>query len=155
MEDDYKLFDLDNLEKYNKKYIEEKFKNMLKCIKEEECKYICGASLNRNTTIRYEQLTFNRSDPTARLAIERIESEEDLLEAYTLLKKIFDLSLCYVEKIIFVDYFLLKKTRDNVEERLHIGNDKFYQIKNSCLLKFALALNWKDILMNDNMKELP
>lgn len=151
IDDDYKILDIDNIEKYDKKNIEEKFKKLLMCIKEEECKYLClnCSNMSRNNDVRYEQHTIHKSDPTAKVAIERIETEEDLVFIYEVLKKIFDLSLCYSEKVVFVDYILLKRTRDYVEKRLHVGNDKFYQIKNSCLIKFALALNWKNIKVND------
>lgn len=155
-DDDYKVFDLQNIESFDKKKIEERFKNLIKCIREEECKYLY--MLDSNTThkneVRYEQFTLHKSDPTSKIAIARIETEEELLIVYNLLERIFDISLSYSEKIVFVESILLKRTRDYIENRLHIGNEKFYQIRNSCLIKFALGLNWSDIKVNNDNEGL-
>lgn len=150
VDDDYRILDMDNINKFNKQLIFEKFLNMLKCIKEEECRYLdlSYPSVCQNLETRYEKFMFNKTSPTEKYALDRIETEEDLLYAYNRLKTIFDKSLSYYEKVMFIDSFLLKKTRESIERRLCIGNEKFYQIRNSCLIKFALGLNWENIKIN-------
>lgn len=154
IDDEYRILDTDNINNYNKQLIYEKFLDMLKCIKEEECKYLDLSlpNISQNLEINYEKSSFNKTSSTEKYALDRIETEEDLLYTYSRLKAIFDKSLSYYEKVIFIDSLLLKKTRDSIERRLFIGNERFYQIRNSCLIKFALGLNWQNIKVNKSEK---
>ncbi len=147
IDDDYKLLDNEIIDKFDKKGIENRFKELLIVIHEQECKYLnfIIPSLTSNYEFKPEKFVNNKSDPTAKVAIELIETEKELSEAIAYLKLIYDKSLSYYEKVFFVDYFLLKKSVDLIRGQLNIGTDKYYSIKNSCLVKLALGLNWKNI----------
>ena len=123
--------DIDNINKFNKQLISEKFFNMLKCIKEEECRYLdlSYPSVCQNLETRYEKFLFNKTSPTEKYALDRIETEEDLLYAYNRLKTIFDRSLSYYEKVMFIDSFMLKKTRESIERRLCMVMKNFTKLE--------------------------
>lgn len=74
---------------------------------------------------------------------EIIKAEEELKEAFALLKNIFDNSLAYYEKIIFVDLYLLKRGRETITDKLHIGTKTFLKARRSLVIKFALGLQWE------------
>lgn len=144
-EDDYKILDTDIIEKYNINNLEIRFKNMIKDIKNSQYKYlnIPYANIGYSYEPKYEQHTNHFSDPTGKKAIERIETEEELKEAYSILKNIFDNNLAYYEKIIFIDLYLLKRGRETITEKLHIGTKTFLKIRKSIVIKFSLGLQWE------------
>ena len=146
-DDDYKILSYDNQSEYDKKEVEKRFKDLLKNIQEVQFKFLDLAvpNISQNYEIRYEKFTVNISDPTYNIAVKRIETRDELIKTYTILKKVYDQSLSYAEKVIFTDFFIINRSREVIEEKLHCGNERFYHIKNSCLIKFALALNWEGI----------
>ena len=144
-EDDYKILDTDIIEKYNINNLEIRFKNMIKDIKNSQYKYlnIPYANIEYSYEPKYEQHINHFRDSTGKKAIERIETEEELKEAYSILKNIFDNNLAYYEKIIFIDLYLLKRGRKTITEKLHIGTKIFLKIRESIIIKFALGLQWE------------
>ena len=82
---------------------------------------------------------------TLKTVIKSIETEEELLTTYNTMKSIFDNSFSYVEKIIFIDFYIMNRSREISKEKLRIGNERYSLIKNSCLVKFGLGFNWKNI----------
>lgn len=143
--DEYKILDSDIIEEYNAEKIEERFKNMIKDIKNCQYKYlnIPYANIGYSYEPKYEQQMNRHSDPTCKKAIDRIKTEEELKEAFSLLKNIFDNNLAYYEKIIFIDLFLLKRGRETITDKLHIGTKTFMKVRKSLVIKFALGLRWE------------
>lgn len=147
-DDDYKIFEQSIINMYNIDNIQNEFNDELKYIKLLQYKYV-DLSLP-DLVIDYEDKigkidTYNVSDPTFFTVKKREETKEVLLEYYHKFKLIFDNSLSYAEKIIFIDFFILKKGRESIKDRLRIGNERFKVIKNSCLIKFALGLEFETI----------
>lgn len=147
MDDDYKVFEQEIVDKYNVDYIKEEMKDFIKSIKEAQYKYvgICSLKVTSDYEMKVDCLYSYNSDPTLRAVIKNIETEEDLIKIYLNMKNIFDNSLSYVEKIIFVDFYIMNRSREIIKEKLRIGNERYSLIRNSCLIKFALGLNWKAI----------
>lgn len=143
--DEYKILDPDIIEEYDSDKLEIRFKNMIKDIKNCQYKYlnIPYANIAYSYVPKYEQHTNHHSDPTCKKAIDRIKTEEELKEAFALLKNIFDNSLAYYEKIIFVDLYLLKRGRETITDKLHIGTKTFMKARRSLVIKFALGLQWE------------
>lgn len=147
IDDDYKIFEQEIVEKYDTDYIKDEMKEFLKKIKEIQYKYVSTCSMK--VTSDYEMkvhcsYSYN-SDPTLRVAIKKIETEEDLMNTYHSMKNVFDNSLSYIEKIVFVDFYIMNRSREIIKEKLRIGNERYSLVRKSCLIKFALGLNWKDI----------
>ena len=106
IDDDYKVFEKGIVDKYDIEYLKEEMKNFIKDIKEIQYKYIGICSLK--VTSDYElkvDCSYHYSDPTLKTVIKSIETEEELVTTYNTMKNIFDNSLSYVEKIIFIDYY--------------------------------------------------
>lgn len=147
-DDDYKIFEQSIIDMYNIDNIQYEFNDELKYIKLLQYKYV-DLSLP-DLVIDYEDKigkidTYNVSDPTFFTVKKREETKDELLEYYHKFKIIFDNSLGYAEKIIFIDFFILKKGRESIKDRLRIGNERFKVIKNSCLIKFALGLEFENV----------
>lgn len=146
MDDDYKVFEKEIVEKYDIEYLKEEMRRFIKNIKETQYKYIGICSLK--VTSDYElkvDCSCSHSDITLKTVIKSIETEEELLATYNTMKNIFDNSLSYVEKIIFIDFYIMNRSREISKEKLRIGNERYSLIKNSCLVKFGLGFNWKNI----------
>lgn len=146
-DDDYKIFEQEIISKYNMDYITDKMNEMLKNIKEVQYKFIGinKPKVTANYIMKYEQFTNNKSNPTFKAVVNRIETEEQLIEAYNRIKNVFQYSLSYAEKVIFIDFYIINRSRDIIKEKLRIGNDRYTLIRNSCLIKFALGLRWEEI----------
>lgn len=144
IEDDYKVFEKDIIDKYYIEYLKVEMKRFIKNIKEIQYKYVGICSLK--VTSDYEMkvdCSYRNSDPTLKTVIKSIETEEDLMVIYNKMKNIFDNSLSYVEKIIFIDFYIMNRSREISKEKLRIGNERYSLVKNSCLIKFGLGFNWK------------
>lgn len=146
-QDDYKILDDVCIGTYNTKAIEERMKEFLMNIKEMECKYF--AFIIRNLTQKYElkeeMFTGNRSNPTEKTALERIQTKEDIEEAFDSFRLIYNNLFSYYEKMVFVEMILLNRSRDSMKDILNVGQEKIYQIKKSVLVKLAIGLNWENI----------
>lgn len=147
-DDDYKIFEQSIIDMYNMDNIQHDFYDELKYIKLLQYKYLDLSlpDLSRDYDDKIGKInTYNVSDPTFLTVKKREETRDELLEYYHIFKLIFDNSLSYAEKVIFIDFFILKKGREAIKDRLRIGNERFKVIKNSCLIKFALGLEFEDI----------
>ena len=147
-DDDYKIFEQSIIDMYNMDNVQYDFYDELKYIKLLQYKYV-DLSLP-DLVIDYEDKigkidTYNVSDPTFLTVKKREETKDELLDYYHKFKLIFDNSLSYAEKVIFIDFFILKKGREAIKDRLRIGNERFKVIKNSCLIKFALGLEFENV----------
>ena len=148
-DDDYKIFQQSIIDKYNMEEIQIDMNDELNDIKLLQCKYV-NLSIP-DFAIEYESdlLRGNKysvSNPTLNAATKRIETKEDLLNRYFQFKSVFENSLSYAEKVVFIDFFILRKGREPIKERLRVGNERFKVIKSSCLIKFALALDFESII---------
>lgn len=149
-EDKYKVFGNEILSEYDKKGVEKKFISFMKMIENEQFRYLelDLPKITSNYELRLEQYNFKKTDKTANTALNRIECEEDLLNAYNKLKLIFDKSFSYAEKVIFIDYFVIKREREIICSKLGIGHSLFDRIKLSMQIKTALGLKWENIKNN-------
>ncbi len=144
-DDDYKIFEQSIIDMYNVENIQCDFYDELKYIKLLQYKYVdeCIPSFDVDYNKCILSNDYYISNPTYTKAKKRIETKEELENYCLKFKKIFNNSLSYAEKVIFIDYFILKKGREPVKERLRIGNERFKVIKSSCLIKFALGLDFE------------
>lgn len=103
IEDDYKVFEKDIIDKYDIEYLKVEMKRFIKNIKEIQYKYvgICSFKVTSDYEMKVD-CSYRNSDPTLKTVIKSIETEEDLMVIYNKMKNIFDNSLSYVEKIIFI-----------------------------------------------------
>lgn len=143
-DDEYKVLDLDIMQQYNVDKLSSRFNIMMKNIKGNQYKYndIPYKNIAYSYEPRYEQKTNRKSDPTYKKAVERVETKEELEVAFEALGNIFDNNLAYLEKVIFIDSFILKRGRDVTTMKLNIGTTKYRNIRNSIVIKFALGLGW-------------
>ncbi|MCI8460546.1 MAG: hypothetical protein HFE81_04045 [Bacilli bacterium] len=146
IDDDYKVFEKEIIDKYDIEYLKEEMKKFIKNIKEVQYKYIgiCSLKVTSNYELKVD-CSYPNSDMTLKTVIKSIETEEELLTTYNTMKSIFDNSFSYVEKIIFIDFYIMNRSREISKEKLRIGNERYSLIKNSCLVKFGLGFNWKNI----------
>ena len=110
-DDDYKIFEQSVINLYNIDNIQYDFYDELRYIKLLQYKYV-DLSLP-DLIVDYEDKigkidTYNVSDPTFFTVKKREETKDELLEYYDKFKLIFDNSLSYAEKIIIIDFFILK-----------------------------------------------
>lgn len=144
-DDDYKIFEQSIIDMYNIDNIQYDFCDELKYIKLLQYKYVdvCIPNFDVDYSNCMSGNDHHISNPTYTKAKKRIETKEELENYCLKFKNIFNSSLSYAEKVIFIDYFILKKGRESVKERLRIGNERFKVIKSSCLIKFALGLDFE------------
>ena len=132
IDDDYKVFEKEIIDKYDIEYLKEEMKKFIKNIKEVQYKYIgiCSLKVTSNYELKVD-CSYPNSDMTLKTVIKSIETEEELLTTYNTMKSIFDNSFSYVEKIIFIDFYIMNRSREISKEKLRIGNERYSLIKNS------------------------
>ncbi len=150
VDDEYKLLEQNTIDLYNIEKIQDDFYDELRYIKLLQCKYI-GLEIP-DMTVNYEKTThsnYNIYDPIYNNVEQRKETEDELMSLYYKMKGIFDNSLSYMEKIVFIDFFIKRSGRESIKNRLRIGNERFKLVKTSCLVKFALGLHFENINKED------
>lgn len=110
IDDDYKVFEKEIIDKYDIEYLKEEMKKFIKNIKEVQYKYIgiCSLKVTSNYELKVD-CSYPNSDMTLKTVIKSIETEEELLTTYNTMKSIFDNSFSYVEKIIFIDFYIMNR----------------------------------------------
>ena len=89
---------------------------------------------------RLEMFTVRKSDPVGKTVEYKFDSQEEYDDFNMRLEKLLAL-MSYDEAVYINDCLISSISESTVRGKLNLGKDSFKKIKNSALVRFAIAFN--------------
>lgn len=146
--DDYKILSDELIKKYNINLLQNKIHMVLLEIEDKQMKYeesdgyICH-------NYEYEPEKHNTGIPmiTEKEGCTRADISIELNQLYSQFKYVYDTKFSYLEKNLFMQFYILKRSGNSIRRILHIAYLKFQSINNSILIKLGRYLNWDEAII--------
>ena len=137
-----KVLSSEVIKKYDYKETRKKVNEFMEKFEENYFRYlnILPPSITSHLSEIKVQMSNLSTSPIERYVLKKIESEEKFIEYLNIVLKIVD-NFTIAEQQLFKGIFFLGNTEFVMEEQLAITHNTLDQIKKSCIIKFALALN--------------
>ena len=137
-----KILSSEVIKKYDYKETRKKVNEFMEKFEENYFRYlnVLPPSITSHLSEVKVQMSNLSTSPIERYVLKKIESEEEFIEYLNIVLKIVD-NFTIEEQQLFKGIFFLGNTEFVMEEQLAITHNTLDQIKKSCIIKFALALN--------------
>lgn len=151
--DDYKILSDELIRKYDVISLQKKIHIVLLDIENKQMKY--------EDSDGYIYRTFEREPEKYNTIISKITENEgctraelsiELDQLYIKFKYVYDNKFSYIEKSLFMQLYILKRSGNSIRRILHIAYPKFQNINNSILIKLGRYLNWEEAGLKTDFK---
>lgn len=143
--DDYKILSEELIKKYNTSLLQDKLHNLLLDIEEKQMKYdeIDGYT---KQSFDFEPVKYNIgvSNLIENQGCTRADISLELDSLFLQFKYVYDTKFSYIEKNVFMQFYILKRSGNSIRRILHIAYPKFQTINNSIIIKLGRYLNWEE-----------
>ncbi len=145
--DDYKILSDELIKKYNVNLLQNKIHMVLLEIEDKQMKYeendgyVC-----HNYEYEPEKHNTGISMITEKEGCTRADISIELDQLFFQFKYVYDTKFSYLEKNLFMQFYILKRSGNSIRRILHIAYPKFQSINNSILIKLGRYLNWDEAI---------
>ena len=149
--DDYKILSEELIKKYDVSLIQIKLRDTLLDIEEKQMKYEeCDGYTKHTNDYEPEKHIIGLSKKVENDGCTRADISTELDNLYKEFKYVYDTKFSYIEKNLFMQFYILKRSGNSIRRILHIAYPKFQTINNSIIIKLGKYLDWDEAkLKND------
>ncbi len=143
--DDYKILSDELIKKYNVISLQNKIHDVLLDIEDKQMRYEeCDGYISHTNEFEPQKHNNSVSLSKENEGYTRAYLSSELDELYTQFKYVYDTKFSYLEKNLFMQFYILKRSGNSIRRILHIAYPKFQSINNSILIKLGKYLNWDE-----------
>ena len=131
--EEIKVHDFEKCKKIVEKKVQKYLRSCFKFIN------LIPPKITANYEMRYEAFTPATKDTTGNYVSKKVDAEIEALEIYSIINQIWE-RLSYNERVYFTEVLLYKKSENYAIEQMNdITRHLFKQVKESCIIKVAMA----------------
>lgn len=136
------LLTKEDLEEYDVEAITENIIKKIREFKKSRNRFLDGYHYRMTPKYepRLEMFTVRKSDPVGKTVEYKFDSQEEYDDFNIRLEKLLAL-MSYDEAVYINDCLISSISESTVRGKLNLGKDSFKKIKNSALVRFAIAFN--------------
>jgi hypothetical protein len=142
--DDYKILSESIIKKYNIPSIQQRLIYELSEIEEKQMIYDTCDSLSKNQDSIFTNNPSYISNKVESDGFKRVNISLELDEKYEKYRYVFDNKFSNIEKCLFMQLYIYKRSGNSIRRLLHIAYPKYQTINNSIIIKIGSFLGWEE-----------